>query len=282
MEEEGKGMEICRVIKQEGKDGKCAYILKDCEESEICKTVKTGKKDKKGNDILKFGAENKVIYEMHLNANGEKVQVKKGDKFQENTFVTIMKYLQKIEDQYQYKNALEQNPNVQLSDEEKTKSNQYGVWILRITTGSQDKYINIASSKDILGEIKEHIKDLLYTGSSKTTKTKAETYQNLWGRTQEVVFEEIFVDKSIDEWIKKEKMDPYLKSLIAPEENQKPKEGAMKDMFDKLRAQYVEGRLAGEERMASKEQAEKSGVKYDGGIWNAGTGIDGEVYKYYA
>lgn len=61
-----------------------------------------------------------------------------------------------------------------------------------------------------------------------------------------------------------------------------PVEDLMESILSKLRAQYVEGRLAGEKSMASEDQVKKSGAKCVGGIWNEGTGIDGEVYKYYA
>lgn len=219
------------------------YILKDCNGIEICKTVKV--------------------------RNSLKLYYMKKNKNQEIDLVDLSADRKKIIGQLLEKICM------------RYERKKYRVWRLQIKENNENKYINIASCQNtsFYGEICKHIKQLLYIIND---KTQAKTYQKLWKRTEEVVLEEILVDKSIDEWIKKEKMDPYLKSLIAPEENQKPKEEPMKDMFDKLRAHYVEGRLAWEYGMKEdKKRAEELGEQYDGGIWNPGTGIDKEVYMYY-
>lgn len=270
---------IKKVIKEENKNESCKYILKDCNGKEIFSTV-ASPKNNDGGYTLEFSGWKEEKYVIHLNADDEKEQVFIDGELQPDINVNIGDFLTEKTKRYVNKfKTSEQNCDAQLSDEEKTKNNQYRVWILRIKTGSKDKYINIASSKDIQDEINQHIKDLLYTGSSKTTKTRAKTYQNLWERTTEVVFEEIFVDEYIKKNVEEEDLDPYLYSLIKP--SKLPVEDLMESILSKLRAQYVEGRLAGEKSMASEDQVKKSGAKCVGGIWNEGTGIDGEVYNMY-
>lgn len=80
--------------------------------------------------------------------------------------------------------------------------------------------------------------------------------------------------------MEEEDLDPYLYSLIKP--SKLPVEDLMESILSKLRAHYVEGRLAWEYGMKEdKKRAEELGEQYDGGIWNPGTGIDKEVYMYY-
>lgn len=257
---------ICRVIKI-GKIGKGQYILIDCKDKVLCKIDATKEKVYEFNPEIKWDNEK------------ETRDLVRDDKNWKETTKKISSFLGDKTRRYAKKRK------------DSREDDKYRVWKLGIKQESQAEYqyINIASckakseeenkkegNKRFCNEINDHINQLLYIIND---KTKATTYQKLWERANEVVFEEIFVDeyiKTINE------TNSYLKSLIAPEENPKTVKEPMKSILSKLRAQYVEGRLAGEEKMASKEQAEKSGVKYDGGIWNAGsTGIDGEVYMYY-
>ena len=247
---------ICRVIKI-GMEGKGQYILIDCNNRVLCKIDATKKKVYKPNCEIKWDDKKKQECDDgndNENENWEEIKWE---------FTSLLD--DKTED-----SAEKSSGNV---------DNQVGDWKLRIKQKQKDEYKNInipsckhtKSKESFYEEIDTHIKQLLYIING-TSQSQATTYQQLWEGAVEVVFEEIFVDeyiKTINE--AENEIDPYLKSLIAPEENQKPQERFLKDIFDKLRAQYVEGRLAGEHGMK------------DGGIWNAGsTGIDGEVYKYYA
>ncbi len=217
------------------------YILEDCNGEKICKVEWDG--DKTSKKVYKY----------------------ENEKWEEKKDWEITSFLKEKTSRYTRNDA-----------------NEHRVWRLGLGIKKEDKcdyeYINIASCRytSFDKEINRHINQLLYI-------TKNEKYQQLWKRTNEVVFEEIDVDEYIDKCInkvKKEKMDPYLYSLIKP--SKPPKAGLMKGIFDKLRAHYVEGRLAWEYGMKEdKKRAEELGEQYDGGIWNPGTGIDKEVYMYY-
>ena len=249
---------IFRVIKIDN-EGKDEYVLTNCENKVLCK----------------------IDDEKEVYIPNSKCEIKWDDKEETREQVCKNKKWRKVELIQSFLTKKTTQYAIKRKESRGDANNQYRVWKLGIKQEQQGEYQykNIASckhtelqgSKSFNKEINTHIKQLLYIING-TSQSQATTYQQLWEGAVEVVFEEIFVDeyiKTINE--AENEINPYLKSLIAPEENQKPQERFLKDIFDKLRAQYVEGRLAGEHGMK------------DGGIWNAGsTGIDGEVYKYYA
>ena len=160
-------------------------------------------------------------------------------------------------------------------DKYKIKRSVPTVWALRIKQGKKWVYKNIASCnsmKNLSKEINTHIKQWVVKTGDKSTK--ATKYAGLWNDgVSEIEFREILVEDYFEaikdsEW---RSMNRYIRKLVNPGYN--PDQGQAEHILLKLRAEYIEGRLAFELSMRENEGQ---------GIWNpSGIGIDGDIYDYY-
>ena len=145
------------------------------------------------------------------------------------------------------------------------------VWMLAVKPKEgETSYKNIAVCKRFqyaMDEINVHIKQLIYNIPNELNKTK--TYQALWGdKESEIEFLEVNIDKYIGEQSDLQKRDTYIYSLISAETPNMTE--SLKNISRKIRASFVEGKIASDYEL-----------KKDG-IWNpSGAGIDGDIYEHY-
>lgn len=151
------------------------------------------------------------------------------------------------------------------------------VWMLVIKTVNAERfYKNIAVCKYFryaMGEINEHIKQLVGIIQDMSTKTKR--YKDLWSdEVSEIEFIEVNIDMYIEnirkqsELQKLQKSAPYIYSLISMKETDTTI--SSKKILRKNQAEFIEGKIANDYDMKKN------------GIWNPSSlGIDGEIYSYY-
>ncbi len=187
------------------------------------------------------------------------------------------------------------NSEVLLQVKLRVKSNRYAkkynipynqenpcVWVLKVipagtgvTENNEDKgnyYKNVAvciSTNRMMKEINGHIYELV---NENIETDKAKKYRDLWSNgIKSIEFREVDIDRYISsinvfEWPSE---DDYIKFLVFPDCKQKTEQA--QTILMKIKAAYIEGRIAYEFNMK------------DEGVWNpSGYGIDEDIYKYYA
>lgn len=187
------------------------------------------------------------------------------------------------------------NSEVLLQVKLRVKSNRYAkkynipynqenpcVWVLKVIpagTGVTENnkykgnyYKNVAvciSTDRMMKEINGHIYELV---NKKIKTDKAKKYRDLWSNgIKSIEFREVDIDSYINsinvfEWSAE---DDYIKTLVFPDCKQKTEQA--QTILMKIRAAYIEGRIAYEFNMK------------DEGVWNpSGYGIDEDIYKYYS
>ena len=148
------------------------------------------------------------------------------------------------------------------------------IWLLRAQNPDNGwVYKNVGvcySIRSFNNEINGHLHRLI---DEPGKKVKAGYYYNLWNETRCIEFLELDVAKvcklitESKEWSTE---DPYIKSLFAVVDDKA--NPSVQLIARKLRAGYIEGRIASELHMRRDE----------GGIWECSSlGIDGNIYDYY-